>query len=151
MKLRPWAIGLILLLALGAGALGAALHSRWATAVDQPGLHPFVHNELDLSFDQERALAQLDAQYRPRRRALDLAMRSANGELAAAIEAEHRYGPKVAQAIERVHAVMGDRQKATVGHVFAMRAILDSQQQSDFDRRVSDALTHGRSSKGETK
>lgn len=141
MKLRPWAIGLILLLALGAGALGAALQTRWANEAGSQGLHAFVHHELDLSDQQEQELERLETQFSLRRRALDLAMRAANADLAAAMESEHRYGPKVAQAIERVHAAMGDMQKATVEHVFAMRAILDAQQQREFDRRVSEALT----------
>lgn len=141
MKLRPWAIGLILLLALGAGALGAALQTRWANDANQQGLHPFVHDELDLTEGQERELERLEAQFSLRRSALDLALRAANADLAAAMESEHRYGPEVAQAIERVHAAMGDMQKATVEHVFAMRAILDAQQRRAFDRRVSEALT----------
>lgn len=141
MKLRPWAIGLILLLALGAGALGAALQTRWANDADQQGLHPFVHDKLDLTEGQERELERLEAQFSLRRSALDHALRTANADLAAAMESEHRYGPEVAQAIERVHAAMGDMQKATVEHVFAMRAILDAQQRRAFDRRVSEALT----------
>lgn len=143
MRLHPWAIALILLLALGAGALGAVLQTRWTPGVDRESLHPFVHHELDLSAEQERELERLETQYSPRQRALELALRSANADLAAAMESEHRYGPKVVLAIERVHAAMGDIEKATVHHVFAMRAILDAQQQRDFDRRVSETLTQG--------
>jgi hypothetical protein len=36
---------------------------------------------------------------------------------------------------------MGDLQKATVRHVFAMRALLDQQQQELFDRQVATSLT----------
>jgi hypothetical protein len=36
---------------------------------------------------------------------------------------------------------MGDLQKATVRHVFDMREILDPDQQLQFDRKVSAALT----------
>ncbi|MEC7161008.1 MAG: heavy metal resistance protein, partial [Pseudomonadota bacterium] len=39
------------------------------------------------------------------------------------------------------HARMGDLQKATVRHVFDMREILEPEQQRQFDRKVSDALT----------
>ena len=61
--------------------------------------------------------------------------------LAQAMENEHEYGPEVSAAIDEVHARMGDLQKATVRHVFDMREILEPEQQRQFDRKVSDALT----------
>ena len=57
------------------------------------------------------------------------------------MEAEHEYGPEVAAAIDDVHAQMGELQKATVRHVFNMRELLDAEQQIQFDRKVSEALT----------
>ena len=48
---------------------------------------------------------------------------------------------EVSAAIDEVHARMGDLQKATVRHVFDMREILEPEQQRQFDRKVSDALT----------
>ncbi len=57
------------------------------------------------------------------------------------METEHEYGPEVSAAIDEVHARMGDLQKATVRHVFDMREILEPEQQRQFDRKVSDALT----------
>lgn len=57
------------------------------------------------------------------------------------MENEHEYGPEVSAAIDEVHARMGDLQKATVRHVFDMREILEPEQQRQFDRKVSDALT----------
>ena len=49
--------------------------------------------------------------------------------------------PRESAAIDEVHARMGDLQKATVRHVFDMREILDPDQQLQFDRKVSAALT----------
>ena len=57
------------------------------------------------------------------------------------MDAEHEYGPKVNAAIETVHDRMGQLQKATVEHVFAMRRLLTPQQQQAFDARVGLALT----------
>jgi len=67
-------------------------------------------------------------------------MRAISG-IAQAMENEHEYGPEVSAAIDEVHARMGDLQKATVRHVFDMREILEPEQQRQFDRKVSDALT----------
>src|SRR3546814_17345582 len=72
---------------------------------------------------------------------LEGSARAANARLAQAMENEHEYGPEVSAAIDEVHARMGDLQKATVRHVFDMREILDAEQQRQFDRKVSDALT----------
>src|SRR3546814_20175284 len=44
-----------------------------------------------------------------RRHALEKEMRAANVRLAQAIEAEHGYGPRVTEAIDHSHQVMGDR------------------------------------------
>ena len=61
--------------------------------------------------------------------------------VAAAIEAEHRDGPRVSQAIDAVHHSMGDLQKATLAHVFAMRRVLRPDQAATFDRLVAARLT----------
>ena len=57
------------------------------------------------------------------------------------MDKEHEYGPEVSAAIDQVHASMGELQKATIRHVFAMRSILDPQQQREFDQQVSRSLT----------
>ena len=61
--------------------------------------------------------------------------------LAQAIEAEHGYGPRVTEAIDHVHQVMGTLQKETLEHLFAMRAVLDRDQARMFDQSVVKALT----------
>ena len=57
-----------------------------------------------------------------------------------AIAAEHEYGPRVSAAVDDTHDAMGDLQKATLEHVFAMRAILRPDQQARFDAVVSKSL-----------
>ena len=67
--------------------------------------------------------------------------RTLGDDLAAAIAAEHGYGPKVAQAVDRSHQVMGQLQKETLQHMFAMRAVLRPDQAAQFDAAVVRALT----------
>ena len=57
------------------------------------------------------------------------------------MDKEHEYGPEVSLAIDEVHQSMGELQKATVRHVFAMRRILDQEQQREFDQQVARSLT----------
>jgi hypothetical protein len=104
-------------------------------------LHAMLHRELTLSAGQEARLAAIEAQYAGRREALEIEMRAANVRLARAIEAEHGYGPRVTGAIDETHRVMGELQKETLRHLFAMRSVLDAKQAAMFDKVVVKALT----------
>lgn len=86
-------------------------------------------------------MESLEANFAVEQARLESSARAANARLAQAMEAEHEYGPEVGAAIDEVHERMGALQKATVRHVFAMREILDPDQQRRFDRQVSAALT----------
>lgn len=134
-------IVLAVLLAALAGCLGAIAADRWANHEAGSGLHDFVHDELTLTTDQEQRLDALEARFAVERARLEGSARAANARLAQAMENEHEYGPEVSAAIDEVHSRMGDLQKATVRHVFDMREILDPDQQRQFDRKVSEALT----------
>jgi len=142
MKISPLQIALLILLSLGAGFLGSIGATKWsAHSGESTSLHGFVHEELSLTREQMASLDEMEATFAIKRRSLELSMRAANATLASAMDEEHEYGPKVASAIEGVHVQMGELQKATVEHVFQMRAILNPDQQKAFDQRVSDALT----------
>lgn len=132
---------LAVLLAAFAGCLGAFATDRWLNHGRDGSLHEFVHEELVLSEEQNAQLEALEARFSVERAALESSLRASNARLAQAMEEEHAYGPEVSAAIDDVHARMGDLQKATVQHVFDMRAILKPEQQRLFDRQVSEALT----------
>lgn len=104
-------------------------------------LHALLHSELDFTPAQEARLEKIEAKFTGRRQVLETEMRAANVRLAQAIEAEHGYGPRVTEAIDHTHDVMGTLQKETLEHLFAMRAILDSDQARMFDKSVVKALT----------
>ena len=104
-------------------------------------LHQLMHKRLDLNPRQEAEIARLEAEFADRRKTLDARLRAANAQLAAAMASEHQYGPNVARAVDGSHMAMGELQKATLGHVFAMRAVLNPAQAELFDREISRALT----------
>lgn len=141
MKIGGLQIFLAILLAVAAGCIGAIAASEWRVTTHRQTLHDFVHEELDLDASQSARLELLETRFAVERKGLDLSLRAANARLAAAMDEEHEYGPKVAAAIDDVHGRMGDLQKATVQHVFAMRALLDPEQQARFDRQVASSLT----------
>ncbi|MGI9377996.1 MAG: Spy/CpxP family protein refolding chaperone [Tsuneonella suprasediminis] len=141
MKIGAFQIVLAILLAVAAGCIGAFAANEWRDTNQPQTLHDFVHEQLDLTASQSARLNRLETRFAVERKELDLSLGAANARLAAAMEEEHEYGPKVAAAIDDVHARMGDLQKATVQHVFAMRALLNPQQQARFDRHVALSLT----------
>ncbi len=104
-------------------------------------LHELLHDELGLDAQQLARIEQLEVTFATRRRALEAEIRAENARLAAAIQAERGYGPRVTAEIERSHQVMGELQKATLGHIFAMRTVLRPDQAEKFDRAVVRALT----------
>ena len=139
-SLRGLLLTLVLVaLAAGLGAWGGA---RYVLRAEQePSLHTFLHDKLNLSSDQKATLDVLERGFAVRRSAREAEMRLANAELAAAIEAKHQNSPEVQSAIEHFHDVMGELQKETIVHILNMRAILTPNQAAIFDKRVSEALT----------
>lgn len=125
-------------------ALAGVLIGR-SLSQEQPerasALHELLHDELGLDRQQLAQIDNLELRYAERRRALEAELRADNARLAAAIEAEHGYGPRVTAEIDRSHRAMGELQKETLSHVFAMRAVLRPDQARRFDQAVVKALT----------
>ncbi len=129
-------------------AFCAALAAVWITRSVAESRHPeggelhaLMHEELRLDANQRAKVEQLEGQFAAQRHTLDEQLQVANGQLASAIANEHQYGPRVAEAVDRSHKAMGDLQKATLSHVFAMRALLRADQADRFDREVGKVLT----------
>ena len=135
---------LLVALVAAAVALGASWTSRnlLIPHEDSGGeLHAIIHQQLDLDAEQEAKVEALEKNFADRRSELESKLRQANAELAEAMASEHQYGPRVAAAVDHAHMAMGELQKATLEHVFAMRAALRPDQAARFDRAVDKALT----------
>ena len=134
---------LMLLFACGA-ALGGVLIGRTWMAPPPPAeseLHRVLHEDLRLDHAQQRQIEVIEQRYALRRQALELELRADNARLADAIEAEHGYGLQVATAVDASHHAMGELQKVTLEHIFAMRGVLRPDQAARFDEGVVKALT----------
>ena len=140
MKLSWQGLIVTALIAFAAG-LGGVWVGMHVFHQSTPGLHDIVHERLDLTAEQLGRIETIEADFATRRQALELEMRAANADLAAAIRAEHGYGPGVTAAIERFHHAMGELQSETIRHVFAMREVLTQDQQAIFDATVVESLT----------
>lgn len=137
---RTWLLAIVAFVAALAGVLiGRSISDRQP---EQPSaLHELLHEELNLDEQQLARIEGLEQRFAIRKRELELELRADNARLAAAIEAEHGYGPRVTAEIDRSHRAMGELQKETLSHIFAMRAVLRPDQAEKFDRAVVRALT----------
>lgn len=126
-----------------AAIAGVLIGRQFVEPAPQPGseLHAVLHERMSLDANQERRLHALEEGFAVRRRALELELRAENARLAEAIAAEHGNGPRVTAAVDASHATMGELQKETLAHIFAMRQILRPDQATTFDRAVTRALT----------
>ena len=137
---RALVLAAVAFLAALAGVLiGRGISDR---VPEQPSaLHELLHGELGLDARQLEQIEQMEADFAARRFALEAEIRAENARLATAIQVERGYGPRVTAEIERSHRIMGELQKATLEHIFAMRTILRRDQVEKFDRAVVRALT----------
>lgn len=136
-------IGLIVVIVFMAAIAGVFVGRHLFQDAPDAGaeLHDLLHGQLDLDAGQRARLDDLERRFAIRRRELELELRADNARLAAAIEAEHGNGPRVRAAVDQVHRTMGELQKETLVHIFAMRQVLRPEQTDRFDRAVVRALT----------
>lgn len=136
-------LALIAILAFIAAIVGVLVGRQFVEPASQSGaeLHALLHEQMSLDAGQQRRLETLEAAFAVRHRALELEMRAENARLAEAITAEHGNGPRVATAVDASHRTMGELQKETLAHIFAMRGLLRPDQAAKFDAIVTKALT----------
>ena len=142
MRRARWPIAIALIAFLG--AIVGVYAGRTLFPARQSGdseIHRLLHDDLKLDADQQARLAALEKSFEVRRLALESELRVENARIADAIEAERRNGPRVNAAVDASHRSMGELQKATLAHVFAMRQILRPDQVEPFDRAVVHSLT----------
>lgn len=95
---------------------------------DDIASHEWLHRELKLTEAQHKALEPIEQGFGERQRKLADALRDANRQLARAMAEDKAYTPRVTAAVEHVHHRMGELQKVSIEHVFAMRAVLTPEQ-----------------------
>jgi Spy/CpxP family protein refolding chaperone len=95
---------------------------------DDIASHQWLHRELKLTEAQHKALEPIEQGFSDKQHQLAEALREANRQLARAMAEDKAYTPRVTAAVEHVHHCMGDLQKVSIEHVFAMRAVLTPEQ-----------------------
>jgi Spy/CpxP family protein refolding chaperone len=110
------------------------------SAARRASLDDVMHRELALSAEQDAAIEEIEARYARRKSALEAEMRAATRDIAAAVSEDGSYTPRVNSAVDHFHTTMGELQRATIEHVFEMRAVLSPQQRRKFDEIVRTEL-----------
>ena len=119
---------LLVIAAVAVFAAYATMHRTHRVTADEVTSHEWLHHELNLTEAQLKTLEPIEAKFGDRQRQLAEALHEANRQLARAMAEDKAYTPRVAAAVEHVHHRMGDLQKASIEHVFAMRAELSPEQ-----------------------
>lgn len=111
--------------------LGTAYGVRLAHT--RPDPHERLHHVLDLSDEQIRQVAPIEAQFSTRQQALRTAMDAADHDLANAFSNENSFGPAGQAALARYYRAAQELREASIQHAFAMRTVLNSNQLQKFD------------------
>jgi nickel and cobalt resistance protein CnrR len=108
----------------------------------QPGVsgHEWIHQQLGLSPDEQKALEFIETRFAQRKRNLMGEIHSANRELAEAIKQDQTNSPRVSAAVERIHHAQGELQEATLEHVFEMKGVLTPEQYQKLLNLTADEL-----------
>ncbi|ACB77673.1 Spy/CpxP family protein refolding chaperone [Opitutus terrae] len=116
---------------IAVAALSSFCTLRWVAAQPSPlstDAHEWLHAELNLTPEQRKAIEPIETRFAAREKQMKAQMRDANHALAVAIGRGKAYSPEVSAAVEKIHHIMGELQKASIEHVFEMREVLTPEQ-----------------------
>ena len=127
--MKRFILFLVATAAVAAVACYVTLHfSQHRVTPDEVTSHEWLHRELNLTAEQLKALEPIEQTFGARQRELAESLRKANRQLARVMAEDKAYTPRVTAAVEHVHHRMGELQKTSIEHVFAMRAVLSPEQ-----------------------
>nr|WP_315593774.1 periplasmic heavy metal sensor [uncultured Cupriavidus sp.] len=106
-------------------------------------LHEVLHDAVPLDANERGILELKEQAFAERRREIETRLRAANGKLADAIAKNPQWTPEVEAATQEVERAAGDLQRATLVHVFEMRAGLKPEHRASYDRLLVEALRRG--------
>jgi Spy/CpxP family protein refolding chaperone len=124
-----------------------AAASCWTTShllvqrTPQPNdFHHWLHTQLGITADQDKALEQEEDRFAAKRKDLVETIQKDNAELAAAMAQDREYSPRVQAAVEKIHHAQSALEEVTLEHIFAMKPILSPEQFDKLLKLTSEAL-----------
>ncbi|MBN8521643.1 MAG: periplasmic heavy metal sensor [Alphaproteobacteria bacterium] len=110
------------------------------SAQSQIDAHSWLHEQIHLTAEQDRALTQIEKKFAEKQRELQAEIHAGNVELANVMMEDRKFSDRVAAAVERIHHAQGDLQKATIEHIFDMQTVLTPEQAEKLNKLAADAL-----------
>lgn len=137
---------------LGPTVIGAAIGILVALAIafgvhrlhHQPtDLHEMLHEAVPLDPQERQFLDIKEREFQWHRQQIEARLQAANEQLADAIARDPQWNPQVEAATQQEEKAAADLQRATLVHVFEMRAGLKPEHRAAYDKVLVDALRHG--------
>jgi hypothetical protein len=128
---------------IGIGVAAGAAFWEHASRHQDSDLHEMLHRAVPLDADEQVALDAKERAFAARRVEIEQELRRANAQLAQAIASDPRWSPQVEAAIRQVEKAAADLQRATLEHVFEMRAGLAPEHRAAYDKVLLGALRRG--------
>lgn len=115
---------------VGVAAIASYGTIRWvdSRAKAPVDAHEWLHQALEVTPTQHKALEPIEAQFAEQNRVLRERIRGANHDLAVAIRKGQADSPEITAAVANIHQQMEALQKSTIDHVFRMRSVLTPEQ-----------------------
>lgn len=130
----------ILIALVGFGAFYACGNFFKAPNHNQIDAHIWLHEQIGITAEQDQKLTEIERNFAEKQTVLQEKIHVGNLELAAAMFEDKTFSERVAAAVERIHHVQGELQKATIEHIFDMQTILTPQQAEKLNKLAADAL-----------
>lgn len=142
---RVTKLGISVLVGTLAGVLVAVgiLAVHHAGLPPETDLHTMLHRAVPLDSNEAEILDAREKAFLARRAEIEARLRVANGQLADAIARNPAWSPDVEAATKEVEAAAADLQRATLVHVFEMRAGLKPEHRPAYDKVLIEALRRG--------
>ncbi|MCK4125511.1 periplasmic heavy metal sensor [Ralstonia pseudosolanacearum] len=128
---------------LGVAIAGAVVFLSHPSQEHRTDLHEMLHEAVPLDANEREILDMKEQAFAQRRREIEMRLRTANGQLADAIAKNPTWSPEIEAATQEVERAAADLQRATLVHVFEMRAGLKPEHRPAYDRVLVDALRRG--------
>lgn len=129
--------------AIGIGGAAGITFLRHGTEHQDSDLHAMLHEAVPLDARERAALDDKEHAFSQKREEIEQRLRGANMQLADAIASDPRWSPRVEAASRQVEQAAGDLQRATLVHIFEMRARLEPEHRAAYDKVLIGALRQG--------
>ena len=124
----------------GLAFFGVSLWLQRAPNSASVDYHQWIHDQLQLTSEQEERLRPSEEKYETQARQLRAKLRAANRELAEAIKSDRSNSPRVQHAVATIHSLTGELQIVTLEHIFEMQEVLSPGQYDHLLNLAADAL-----------